>query len=54
MNMVKTTKLLMLLALIVFAACTDDNDNQGDSPQQGAILPKVTSSTIHTSTIWTT
>ena len=37
MNMVKTTKLLMLLALIVFAACTDDNDNQGDSPQQGAI-----------------
>lgn len=35
--MIKTTKLLMMLALIVFAACTDDNDNQGDNPQQGAI-----------------
>ena len=35
--MAKITKLLMLLALIIFAACTDDNDNQGDNPQQEAI-----------------
>jgi len=45
MNMIKTTKLLMMLALIVFAACTDDNDNQGDNPQQTAsffTLPNTT------------
>ena len=31
--MEKLTKLLMLLAIILFAACTDNNDNPGDNPQ---------------------
>ena len=31
--MEKITKLLMLLTVILFAACTDNNDNPGDNPQ---------------------
>ena len=31
--MEKITKLLMLLVIILFAACTDNNDNPGDNPQ---------------------
>ena len=31
--MEKRTKLLMLLATILFAACTDKQDNPGDNPQ---------------------
>lgn len=30
--MTKTIKLLMLLAILVLAACTDNNDNPGDNP----------------------
>jgi hypothetical protein len=30
--MEKITKLLMLLTIILFAACTDNNDNPGDNP----------------------
>jgi hypothetical protein len=31
--MEKITKLLMLLVIILFAACTDNNDNPGDNPE---------------------
>ncbi len=35
--MEKITKLLMLLVIILFAACTDNNDNPGDPTQLPAI-----------------
>ena len=37
MNMARTTKLLMLLALILLPACSDNIDNPSDNPQPTAI-----------------